>query len=153
MNFEIKPSLLQAVWAAGKRQLLTFVRYPSWLIAMCIWPILFPFAFIFASRALAGPDAMALGSFSELAGTTDYAGFIAIGTTFWMWFNAMLWGLGGSLRAEQMRGTLESNWLTPVPKVFLLLGSLWADSLQGLIVLLISYCTIYLVYGDRKSVV
>lgn len=149
MKTELKPSLLRATWIAGRRQITTFVRYPSWLIAMCVWPVLFPFGYIFSSRALAGPDGAALITFAELAGTTNYAAFIAIGTTFWMWFNGMLWGLGSSLRAEQMRGTLESNWLAPVPKIFLLLGSFWADALMGFVVLAISSVTIYLVYGVR----
>jgi len=149
MKMQFRPSLLRAVWASGKRQLTLFVRYPSWLIAVCIWPILFPFAYIFSSRALAGPDGAAVATFASFAGTTNYAAFIAIGTTFWMWFNAMLWGLGGALRGEQLRGTLESNWLAPVPRVFLLLGAFWADALQGLFILLVSYFTIYLVYGVK----
>lgn len=149
MKPEYKPSVLRATWAATRRQIINFIRYPSWMIALLIWPVLFPFAYIFSSRALAGPDGVGLATFSQLAGTSDYAGFIAIGTTFWMWFNIMLWGLGSSLRAEQMRGTLESNWLAPVPKVFLLLGSFAAEALMGLMALAISSLTLHLVYGIR----
>jgi len=41
----------------------------------------------------------------------------------WMWQNIVLWSVGGSLRNEQMRGTLESNWLSPTWRFSYLLGS------------------------------
>ncbi|MGE5653264.1 MAG: ABC transporter permease, partial [Bacillota bacterium] len=149
MAEQLRPRLWTAIMAVTKRQWLTYVRYPSWFISMMIWPLLFPFGYIFSSKALAGPDGAALATFGRLAGTTDFAGFIAIGTTFWMWFNVMLWNLGGALRAEQMRGTLESNWLAPVPKAFLLLGSFLTEAAMGLIMVGCSALTIYLVWGVR----
>jgi len=45
-----------------------------------------------------------------------------IGTTVWMWQNIVLWDVGFSLRNEQMRGTLESNWLSPTWRFSYLLG-------------------------------
>ena len=150
MRETIRPSLWRAALAVTRRQWINYVRYPSWFISLIIWPVLFPFAYIFTTRALAGPDNIALGTFAELAGTVDYAGFIAIGTTFWMWFNMMLWGFGGALRTEQMRGTMESNYLAPVPKVFLLLGGFLAEAIMGLFMMGISATTLYLVYGVRS---
>jgi ABC-2 type transport system permease protein len=41
----------------------------------------------------------------------------------WMWQNIVLWQVGGSLRNEQMRGTLESNWLSPTWRFSYLLGA------------------------------
>lgn len=141
--------LFRAAAAVSRRIWITYIRYPSWTISLLIWPILFPFGYIFACRALAGPDNTALGTFASLAGTADYVGFIAIGITIWQWFNLILWGLGASLRSEQMRGTLESNWLAPVPKIFLLLGASWADILMGLVMLSASSLTLYIFYGVR----
>ncbi len=151
MADQLRPSLWTAMVAVIKRRWLTYIRYPSWFISMLIWPLLFPFGYIFSSKALAGPDGAALATFGSLAGTTDYAGFIAIGTTFWMWFNMMLWNLGFALRDEQVRGTLESNWLAPVPKVFLLLGSFVTEALMGLVMVGISALTIYLIWGVRLA--
>ena len=39
-----------------------------------------------------------------------------------MWQNIVLWDVGFSLRNEQMRGTLESNWLSPTWRFSYLLG-------------------------------
>jgi len=146
---ELAPGIFRASWAVCKKQWITYIRYPSWFISLLIWPVLFPFGYIFASKALAGPDGIALATFSSYAGTTDYAGFIAIGTAFWMWFNMMLWGFGGALRSEQMRGTLESNFLAPLPKAFLLIGSFAAEAMMGLLMLTVSAMTLYAVYGVR----
>ena len=151
MRQDLRPGLWPATLAVVRRQWINYLRYPSWFISLLIWPVLFPFAYIFTTRALAGPDNIALGTFAELAGTMDYAGFIAIGTTFWMWFNMMLWGFGGALRAEQMRGTMESNYLAPIPKVFLLLGGFIAETVMGLFMICISAATLYLVYGVRSQ--
>ena len=150
MNVTLSPSLWRSSVAVMRRHWVNYIRYPSWFISLLIWPVLFPFAYIFTTRALAGPDNIALGTFAALAGTMDYAGFIAIGTTFWMWFNMMLWGFGGALRQEQMRGTMESNYLAPVPKVFLLLGGFLAETLMGLFMMVVSATTLYLVYGVRS---
>ena len=56
-------------------------------------------------------------------GLTEYVGYIAVGTMIWMWQNIVLWDVGFSLRNEQMRGTLESNWLSPTWRFSYLLGS------------------------------
>lgn len=87
-----------------------------------IWPLLFPLGYIFTAKALGGPEGAALASFSALTGTTDYLSYIVIGSTFYMWLNITLWDVGFQLRQEQLRGTLESNWLAPVPRLSLLIG-------------------------------
>lgn len=116
-------SELRALWAIAKKEWVLFRRYPSWIIAFFIWPVLFPFGFIFSARALAGPEGASLAEFSALAGTTDYVGFIIVGSLLWQWLNLTLWDVGFKLRQEQMRGTLESNWLCPIWRISLLLGS------------------------------
>ncbi|MDP2872230.1 MAG: ABC transporter permease [Bacillota bacterium] len=141
----------RAVMAVAKRWLTTYIRYPTWVISVLLWPVLFPFGYVFSMRALAGPTGEALSSFAQLAGTTDYVTFLVTGTTFWMWFNIMLWGLGGSFRMEQLRGTLESNWLAPLPKTFLAVGVFLAEALMGLVQLSMSMLTIALVYGVRLA--
>lgn len=141
--------VLRAAAAVSRRIWITYIRYPSWFVSLLIWPILFPFGYIFASRALAGPGNAAISTFASLAGTADYVSYITVGTLMWWWFNLMLWGLGSSLRSEQTRGTLESNWLAPLSKLFLLLGAAWADILVGLCTLGISFLSLYLIYGVR----
>ena len=85
--------------------------------------MILPAGYILSARALAGPDGSGLALFAQAAGTSDYVGYIAIGTTVWMWQNMSLWTIGFALRDEQMRGTLESNWLTPARRLWFLFGS------------------------------
>ena len=104
---------VRALMAVVRREWTIFRRYPSWIIALFIWPLIFPMMYILTARALAGPDGSGLAVFSQTTGATDFIGYIVIGTTVWMWQNIVLWDVGFSLRNEQMRGTLESNWLSP----------------------------------------
>jgi ABC-2 type transport system permease protein len=113
---------LRALQAVIRREWTIFRRYPSWIIALFIWPLIFPMMYILTARALSGPDGSGLAVFMEKTGASDFIGYIVIGTTVWMWQNIVLWDVGFSLRDEQMRGTLESNWLSPTWRFSYLLG-------------------------------
>ena len=114
---------LQAFWAVVRREWTIFVRYPSWIIALFIWPVIFPMGYILTARALSGTNGIGLATFQRTTGLDEYVGYIAVGTMIWMWQNVVLWQVGGSLRNEQMRGTLESNWLSPTWRFSYLLGA------------------------------
>lgn len=114
---------LQAFWAVVRREWTIFVRYPSWVIALFIWPVIFPMGYILTARALSGTNGIGLATFQRTTGLDEYVGYIAVGTMIWMWQNIVLWQVGGSLRNEQMRGTLESNWLSPTWRFSYLLGA------------------------------
>ena len=113
---------LRALGAVVRREWTIFVRYPSWIIALFIWPLIFPMMYILTARALSGPDGSGLQVFLKTTGATEYIGYIIVGTTVWMWQNIVLWDVGFSLRNEQTRGTLESNWLSPTWRFAYLLG-------------------------------
>ena len=120
-----KPGLssdVRAFMAVLRREWTIFTRYPSWIIALFIWPLIFPMLYILTARALSGPDGSGLAVFIATTGATDYIGYIIVGTTVWMWQNIVLWDVGFALRNEQMRGTLESNWLSPTWRFSYLLG-------------------------------
>src|SRR5512143_2387500 len=113
----------RALRAVVHREWTIFRRYPSWIIALFIWLVIFPMAYILSSQALAGPTSGGLLIFQRTAGTTDVVGYIVIGTIIWMWQNIVLWNVGFALREEQLRGTLESSWMSPAWRVSLLLGN------------------------------
>ena len=140
---------LRALLAVVRREWIIFRRYPSWIVALLVWPIIFPMVYIFSARALAGPDGGSLSLFAQLAGTEDYLGYIAIGTTVWMWQNVVLWDVGFALRAEQLRGTLETNWLTPTWRFSYLLGNSFVQLFSMLLFLLISVIEFALLFGVR----
>jgi ABC-2 type transport system permease protein len=113
---------LRALWAVIRREWTIFMRYPSWIISLFIWPLIFPMMYILTARALSGPDGSGLQVFLKATGANEYIGYIIVGTTVWMWQNIVLWDVGFALRSEQMRGTLESNWLSPTWRFSYLLG-------------------------------
>lgn len=143
------PAEWRALRGVIRRQWTIFRRYPSWIVALIIWPIIFPAAYILSSRALAGPDGSGLRIFQQAAGTADAVGYIAIGTTIWMWQNIVLWNVGYALREEQLRGTLETNWLSPAWRFSFLLGSSAAQFVSMLMFLGISALEFGLIFGVR----
>jgi ABC-2 type transport system permease protein len=130
---------VNAVAAVIHRELLVFSRYPSWVLSVVIWPVLFPLIYLLSSRALTGPGGEGLAAFVRAAGTDNIRGFIVIGTTAWMWLNMTLWSVGTSLRTDQLRGVLESNWLTPTPRFALLLGTAVSQALLSLVFLAVGF--------------
>ena len=54
-----QPGILSDVRAFSailRREWTIFTRYPSWIIALFIWPLIFPMMYILTARALSGPD-------------------------------------------------------------------------------------------------
>jgi ABC-2 type transport system permease protein len=139
----------RALAAVIRKEWIIFKRYPTWVIALFIWPIIFPAAYILSARALAGPDNSGLAIFDQAAGTHNFLGFIAIGTTVWMWQNVVLWNVGFALRNEQLRGTLESNWLSPTWRFSFLLGSSVTQLVSMLMFLTVSLLEFVLLFGVR----
>lgn len=147
-----RPSLaseLRALAAVAGKEWNIFRRYPSWIIALLIWPVIFPMAYILGGKALAGPDGSGLATFTAIAGTKDFMGFVAIGTTIWMWQNIVLWDVGFTLRNEQLRGTLESNWLSPTWRFSFLLGNSMTQMVTMLIFMAVSALEFGLFFGVR----
>lgn len=148
-----RPRSFAAEWralrAVIRKEWIIFKRYPTWIIALFIWPVIFPAAYILSSRALAGPDGSGLALFQRAAGTTDVIGFIAIGTTIWMWQNVVLWNVGFTLRNEQLRGTLESNWLSPTWRFSFLMGSSAVQLFAMIIFLSVTAIEFVVFYGMR----
>jgi ABC-2 type transport system permease protein len=140
---------VRALWAVAKKEWFYFVRYPSWWISLLVWPLIFPLAYILSARALSGPDGSGLALFTQRTGITDYLGYIAVGTTIWMWQNVVLWGVGFALRNEQWRGTLESNWLSPSWRFAFLLGPSLIHMVNMAIFLLVSAMEFGLIFGVR----
>jgi len=142
---------LRAFWAVVRREWTIFTRYPSWIIALFIWPLIFPMLYILTARALAGPDGSGLAIFMEITGASDFIGYIVIGTTVWMWQNIVLWDIGFALRNEQMRGTLESNWLSPTWKFSYLLGPTGPQIVSMSMFILVTALEFGLMFGVRLN--
>ena len=142
---------LRALFAVMRREWVIFTRYPSWVIALFIWPLIFPMLYILTARALAGPDGTGMAVFIETTGATDFIGYIVIGTTVWMWQNIVLWDVGFALRNEQMRGTLESNWLSPTWRFSYLLGHTGPQLITMLMFITITAIEFGLLFGIQLN--
>jgi len=140
-----------ALWAVIRREWTIFIRYPSWIIALFIWPVIFPMGYILTARALSGVDGSGLTTFQNTTGLTEYVGYIAVGTMIWMWQNIVLWAVGYSLRNEQMRGTLESNWLSPTWRFAYLLGSSIPQLISMFMLMLVSGLEYKFLFGVNFS--
>ena len=141
-------SELRALGMMAHKEWTIFRRYPTWIFGFVVWPIIFPLGSIFTARALSGPDQASLPAFAALAGTTDYVAYIVVGLTMYMWLNVTLWDVGFQLRGEQMRGTLESNWLCPVWRYSILLGPSMTKLLISLVFMAIAVLEYGLVVGN-----
>ena len=142
---------VRALWAVMRREWVIFTRYPSWIIAMFIWPLIFPMLYILTARALAGPDGSGMAVFMQTTGASDFIGYIVIGTTVWMWQNIVLWDVGFALRNEQMRGTLESNWLSPTWRFSYLLGHTGPQLVSMLMFITITAIEFGFLFGIRLN--
>lgn len=149
-----RPGLLsdvQAFFAVVRREWTIFRRYPSWIIALLIWPLIFPMMYILTARALSGTDGSGLAVFTKTTGASDFIGYIVIGTTVWMWQNIVLWDVGFALRNEQMRGTLESNWLSSTWRFSYLLGHTGPQLITMTMFILITALEFGLLFGVRLN--
>ena len=140
---------LQAFWAVTRREWTIFLRYPTWVIALFIWPMIFPMAYLLTARALSDVDGSGLAQFQLNTGVSDYIGYIAVGTTIWMWQNIVLWEVGFALRNEQMRGTLESNWLSPTWRFSFLMGSTLPQMVSMAMFMAVAVLEFTLIFGVR----
>jgi ABC-2 type transport system permease protein len=60
--------------------------------------------------------------FAQFSGTADFMSFILLGTVLTNFINAVFWGMGYSLKEDMDAGVMESNWLTPIPRLLILVG-------------------------------
>ena len=142
---------LRAFWAIVWREWTIFKRYPSWIIALLIWPLIFPMMYILTARGLSGMDGSGLAVFTQTTGASNFIGYIVVGTTVWMWQNIVLWDVGFALRNEQMRGTLESNWLSPTWRFSYLLGHTGPQLITMTMFILITAIEFGLFFGVRLN--
>jgi len=113
---------LRAFGAAGRKEWRLLRRYPSLFVGFLFWPIALPLAYVYQAQGYSGGEPAALDAFAQRAGTVEIAGFLFLGWATYMWISMILWGPGTSLRNEQVRGSLEALFMTPVSRLVILFG-------------------------------
>lgn len=108
--------------AIFRKQVRHLIRYPGEVVFVFIIPYFMTGLIVAMGSSLAGVEA-----FSNFAAQTGSSlnpfVFLMIGTGVWMISWLILEGIGTLLRDEQIKGTLEQNFLAPINRFLLLVGT------------------------------
>lgn len=127
---DFKPRLMD--WTAAKvfamKNLKIAMRYPANLLIWGIFPILWLAPYILMMYSIGGGSTSS--SFTELSGFNDFITFALIAWFVYQYVDASIWSIGNNFRWEQFSGTLEPLFVTPVPRISILLGAAFSDTIQ-----------------------
>lgn len=118
---------LRPVFSVALRDIKITLRYKSWVVALLVWPVIFPLTFYFMGKGLAGTTGQGLGHFERLAQTGDFASFLILDNLVWLFVNINLWMGGLSLQRDRLLGTFDTHWTMPASKISLVLGATLAS--------------------------
>ena len=143
INSLSQPSLrtqLRALFVIARKDWKVFWRYPLNAISNIFQPIIWITPVYFMGKAFS-TNGQALG-FAAYSGTGDYMSFILLGTVLSNFILTVFWGMGYALKNDMDAGVLESNWLTPVSRLLILVGrtltSLLTTAITSLVMLVIA---------------
>jgi len=113
-------SHLRALFALIRKDWKQYWRYPLNAVSTMFQPLIWIAPIYFMGQAFS-VNGKAIG-FSQYSGTTDFMSFILLGTVLENFINAVFWGMGYALKNDMDSGVMESNWLTPIPRLLILVG-------------------------------
>jgi len=134
-------SHIRALYALIRKDWKQYWRYPLNAVSTMFQPLIWIVPIYFMGQAFS-VNGKALG-FSQYSGTTDFMSFILLGTVLESFINAVFWGMGYALKNDMDSGVMESNWLTPIPRLLILIG----HSVTNLIVTAITSLGMLLLAG------
>lgn len=102
-----------------------YTRYPGGFLIYLIMPFLFTLLIFGMGQFVGGGNAAA--NFAARTGTTNIVVYEILGSAVWMTSWVVVEDVGVALRDEQMKGTLEQNFLAPVNRFTLLIGMSLTD--------------------------
>lgn len=144
---------LRAFGAAGRKEWRLLRRYPTLFVGFLFWPIALPLAYVMQARGYAGDSQAAVDAFAARAGTAEIAGFLFLGWAAYMWISMILWGPGTALRTEQVRGTLEALFMTPVSRLVILFGPLLSQVVWALWMFFVVGTALVLFFGVQLTLI
>jgi ABC-2 type transport system permease protein len=131
---------LFAIYVIARKDWKVFWRYPLNAVSHVFQPIIWVTPVYFMGQAFS-TNGQALG-FAQYSGSGDYMSFILLGTALSNFILTVFWGMGYALKEDMDAGVLESNWLTPVSRIHILVGrtltSLLTTTITSLIMLLLA---------------
>ncbi len=141
-------------WTAAKtfaiKNLRIALRYPANILVWGFLPILWFAPYILMATAVGGLETTA--HFTEISGYGDFIQFVVIGWFVYMYLDNSIWGIGNNFRWEQFSGTLEPLFTTPVPRISILLGAAFSDTVQGTVQALILFGISTTMFGASYAI-
>jgi len=113
-------SHLRALFAIARKDWKQYWRYPLNAVSTVFQPVIWLAPVYFMGKAFS-VEGQAHG-FAQYSGTTDFMSFIILGAVLGNFINAVFWGMGYALKNDMDAGVMESNWLTPIPRLLILVG-------------------------------
>lgn len=113
---------LDPLRAIFRKQVRHLFRYPGEVVFLFIIPYFLTALVVAMGLSVGGTSAF--GNFAAQTGSSlNPFVFLMIGSGVWMISWIILEGIGTSLRDEQIKGTLEQNFLAPINRFLLLVGT------------------------------
>jgi len=97
-----------------------YIRYPGNFLLLLVMPFLFTLMIFGMGQFVGGSNASL--NFAARTGTSNILVYEILGSAVWMIGWVVVEDVGVALRDEQMKGTLEQNFLAPVSRFTLLIG-------------------------------
>ena len=119
---------LSVMWASFRVRLATVIRYPGQIATDIFVPIVFAAMPILLGRT-AGVNSAA--NFTANTGTSDYTAYMLIGSSAFTIVSFAFWHVAYWLRWEQEAGTLETLYLVPTHRIWVVAGTALYSSLRG----------------------
>jgi ABC-2 type transport system permease protein len=102
-----------------------YTRYPGGFLIYLVMPFLFTLLIFGMGQFVGGGNAAS--NFAARTGTTNIIVYEVLGSAVWMTSWVVVEDVGVALRDEQLKGTLEQNFLAPVNRFTLLIGMSLTD--------------------------
>jgi len=118
---------LAVAWTVFVARLRIITRYKGAILLESFLPIFFAAMPILLGIAVAGSEENAASNFFQNTqaagqGTMEYRVYMLLGSSTFMVVSLMLWLIGYWVRREQETGTLESIYLAPAKRLYVLVG-------------------------------
>jgi ABC-2 type transport system permease protein len=113
-------SHLRALWQIAVKDWKHTWRYPLNAVSTMLQPLIWLAPVYFMGLAFS-VNGKAQG-FADYSGTNDYMSFVILGAALSNFIMSVFWGMGYALKGDMDSGTLEANWLTPLPRPLIMIG-------------------------------
>ncbi|MHB8134585.1 MAG: ABC transporter permease [Anaerolineaceae bacterium] len=142
-------SYLNVLFVIANKDWKVYWRYSINALVNILNPLIWLAPIFFLGKAFS-QNGEALG-FAAYTGSTDYMSFLILSTAISNFTSAVFWGMGYALKNDMDSGVLESNWMTPIPRLLILIGRTLNSLLVTSIISLIMIILASLIFGFRTT--